>query len=122
MRTCFGRGFPEHDTWRFDAARLVESGEADCVLWISAYRAVAPAWERQVPMIALTGQGARFRQPPRVQIDVGRPGADHDAVEHGAGDRNARPGGGEEPEPGHFRRCLLAQITAALPSAGAWPC
>ena len=27
--------------WRFDAARLVESGEADCVLWISAYRAVA---------------------------------------------------------------------------------
>ena len=31
MRTGFGRGFPEHDTWRFDAARLVESGEADCV-------------------------------------------------------------------------------------------
>ena len=38
MRTGFGRGYPEHDPWRFDATRLVESGEADCALWISAYR------------------------------------------------------------------------------------
>src|SRR5665213_1050571 len=26
MRTGFGRGYPEHDTWRFKATRLVESG------------------------------------------------------------------------------------------------
>ena len=37
VRTSFGRGFPEHDTWRFDATRLIESGEADAALWISAY-------------------------------------------------------------------------------------
>ena len=42
MRTGFGRGFPEHDPWTFDAERLVESGEADCAIWISAYRAEAP--------------------------------------------------------------------------------
>jgi formylmethanofuran dehydrogenase subunit B len=35
-RTGFGRTIPEHDPWRFDGLRLVESGEADCVLWISA--------------------------------------------------------------------------------------
>jgi formylmethanofuran dehydrogenase subunit B len=122
LRTCFGRGFPEHDTWRFDAARLVESGEADCVLWISAYRAVAPAWERQVPLIALTGQGARFRQPPRVQIDVGRPGADHDAVEHDPATGTLVPVAAKSPSEAISVAALLAQIAAALPSAGAWPC
>ena len=122
MRTSFGRGFPEHDAWRFDAARLVESGEADCVLWISAYRAVAPAWERQVPLIALTGQGARFRQPPRVQIDVGRPGADHDAVEHDPATGTLVPVAAKSPSEAISVAALLAQIAAALPSAGAWPC
>ena len=39
LRTGFGRGYPEHDPWRFDARRLVDAGEADCALWISAYRA-----------------------------------------------------------------------------------
>ena len=122
MRTSFGRGFPEHDTWRFDAARLVESGEADCVLWISAYRAVAPAWERQVPLIALTGQDARFRQTPRVQIDVGRPGADHDAVEHDPATGTLVPVAAKSPSEAISVAAALAQIAAALPSAGAWPC
>src|SRR5262245_35157346 len=80
VRTGFGRGFPEHDPWRFDATRLVESGEAGCALWISAYRPAAPDWRRAVPLIALTGQDADFRRPPRVQIAVGCPGIDHDSV------------------------------------------
>jgi formylmethanofuran dehydrogenase subunit B len=81
MRTAFGRGFPEHDPWCFDARRLVESGEADGALWISAYRAAGPGWSRNVPTIALTGADANFRRRPRVHILVGRPGVDHDAVE-----------------------------------------
>jgi formylmethanofuran dehydrogenase subunit B len=84
MRTGFGRGYAEHDPWRFDAARLIESGEADCALWVSAYRATAPAWKRALPVIALTGRDAKFRAPPRVHIEVGRPGIDHDAVEYRA--------------------------------------
>ncbi len=83
MRTGFARGFPEHDPWRFEASRLVESGEADCALWISAYRAAAPDWAGNLPTIVLTGADASFRwRPPRVHIAVGRPGLDHDAVEH----------------------------------------
>jgi formylmethanofuran dehydrogenase subunit B len=82
MRTGFGRGFPAHDPWVFDGRRLVDSGETDCVLWISAYRAAAPAWRKALPIIALTGQQAAFRVPPSVHIDVGRPGHDHDAVEY----------------------------------------
>ncbi len=53
IRTGFGRGYPEHDTWRFDANRMIEAGEADAALWISAYGAEAPQWKRQVPFIAL---------------------------------------------------------------------
>ena len=100
----------------------VESGEADGALWISAYRAAAPQWKRQVPMIALTAPAAGFRHAPRVHIDVGRPGTDHDAVEHcpatttlvavAASQPSARPSVSE----------AIAQIAAALPSAGAWPC
>jgi formylmethanofuran dehydrogenase subunit B len=82
MRTGFCRGFPEHDPWRFQASRLVASGEADYALWISAYRAAAPDWDGKLPTIALTGADAKFRRrPPRVHIAVGRPGLDHDAVE-----------------------------------------
>jgi len=36
MRTGFGRGWPEHDPWRYDARRLVAAGETDCVIWVSA--------------------------------------------------------------------------------------
>jgi formylmethanofuran dehydrogenase subunit B len=81
-RTGFARGFSEHDPWRFDARRLVESGEADCVVWISAYRPAPPPWRRDVPTIALTGDGASLPHPPRVHFLVGRPGIDHDAIEY----------------------------------------
>ncbi|HEX5510017.1 MAG TPA: tungsten formylmethanofuran dehydrogenase [Pseudolabrys sp.] len=82
VRTGFGRGYPEHDPWRFDAVRLVDSGETDCALWISAFRPVAPPWKRDVPIIALTNGPDSFERPPTVAISVGRPGSDHDSVEY----------------------------------------
>ena len=96
MRTGFGRGYPEHDPWRFDATRLVESGEADCALWISAYRAAAPDWRRPLPMIALTGADADFRHAPRVHIDVGRPGARSRRRRVSRGSRGTRAGRRDE--------------------------
>ncbi len=81
VRTSFGRGFPEHDSWRFDAARLIESGEADAALWISAYGAEAPPWKRKAPLIALAPHGTRFLNEPQVYVEIGRPGVDHDCVE-----------------------------------------
>lgn len=81
MRTGFGRGYPEHDVWRFDANRLIDTGEADAALWISAYGASAPNWRRKVPYIALAAPGTTFPYPPKVQIEVGMPGKDHDAIE-----------------------------------------
>lgn len=80
-RTSFGRGRAEHDPWRHDARRLIASREADCVLWISAYEAAAPGPTGGLPLIALTGADRR-PAGARVVIQVGRPGLDHDAVEH----------------------------------------
>jgi formylmethanofuran dehydrogenase subunit B len=80
MRTGFGRGYVEHDPWRHDGARMIAAGEADCVVWISAYGTAAPRWSAGPPVIALTtGEAA---PGAAVQIEIGRPGVDHDGVEH----------------------------------------
>ena len=79
-RTGFGRGYPEHDTWRFEARRLVESGEADAALWISAYDGEAPPWERDdIPLVTLGPVGAKVKRG--LFIAVGKPGENYDAVE-----------------------------------------
>ena len=90
MRTGFGAGVPIHDPWRFDAERLVASGETDCVLWISAFGSAPPAWRSAANFIALCGRATQFAKEPNVRITVGRPGVDHDAVMHSSGDRNPR--------------------------------
>lgn len=99
MRTGFGRSYPDHDPWQYRAVRLVESGEADCVLWISAYRAAVPEWSEGPPVIALAPGDAKFRNAPRVHIAVGAPGRDHAAVEH------------------HAMAGTLAAVAATQPSA-----
>ncbi|MGO9134311.1 MAG: tungsten formylmethanofuran dehydrogenase [Methylovirgula sp.] len=81
MRTGFGRGYPEHDTWRFEANRLVASGESDAALWISTYGNEVPHWNKEIPFVAIATPGTRFPYEPQVRIDVGTPGIDHEAVE-----------------------------------------
>jgi formylmethanofuran dehydrogenase subunit B len=81
-RTGFGRGYPEHDPWRFDAKRLVESGEADAALWISAYDGEPPPWSRaDLPLVTLAPACAKASAGRGVFIEVGRPGQDYDCVE-----------------------------------------
>ena len=91
MRTGFGRGYPEHDPWRFDGARMVAAGEADCVLWISAFRAAPP-------------RCVRPHRPPRPSRSAASPrppgacpaarSARHRRDRHQAGrPRSARPPG-----------------------------
>jgi formylmethanofuran dehydrogenase subunit B len=82
MRTGFAAGAPMHDPWRFEAERLVASGETDCVLWISSFGATPPVWRSGVNLIALCEPTTQFAKAPKVRIAVGRPGVDHDAVMH----------------------------------------
>ncbi len=76
-RTSYARGYPEYDPWLFSAARLLASGEADVLLWISSFderRAPPPT---RVPAIVLGRPGMVCPAEPAVFIPVGTPGVDH---------------------------------------------
>lgn len=75
----FPRGYPEYEPWRFSADRLIASGEADAIVWISTLRADSPALPAGAPLIVLTAPGAAFDRTPEVCIETGAPGVDHDA-------------------------------------------
>jgi formylmethanofuran dehydrogenase subunit B len=123
MRTGFARGFPEHDPWRFEADRLVNSGEADCALWISAYQAASPQWERVVPLIALTGARTEFARTPEVLIAVGRPGVDHGGVDHLARTATLAPLAASQASDAPSVADVIGRLVAALDGqAGAAAC
>ncbi len=122
MRTGFGAGPPVHDPWRFDAERLIASGETDCVLWISAFGAAPPAWLNAANVIALCGPGAQFAKKPNVRIAIGRPGVDHDSVLHSpdAGTLVAITASAQSATPSVAE--ALARIGACLAETHTLPC
>jgi formylmethanofuran dehydrogenase subunit B len=122
MRTGFCAGVPIHDPWRFDAERLVASGETDCVLWISAFEAAPPAWRSAVNFIALCERRTQFAEAPNVRITVGRPGVDHDAVMHSSdvGTLVAATASARSDAPSVAQ--ALERIGACLEDANARPC
>jgi len=123
MRTGFARGFPEHDPWRFDAQRLVDSGEADCALWISSFSAATPGWKRTIPLIALAPADAKFAAAPAVRIGVGEPGVDHDGVAYFARSGTLAPLPASRPSEAPSVASVLERIGAALEAgAGGAPC
>lgn len=77
-RTGFSRGFPEYDPWRFDVARMIAAGEADCHLWISG-SAERPPPHEDMPLIALA-KTSRPITGAAVTIRIGEAGVDHDGI------------------------------------------
>lgn len=122
MRTGFGRGYPHHEPWLFDSRRLVGSGEADCVIWISAYRAQAPLWRDGPPVVALTADASGFAVPPRVLIAVGTPGVDHAAVHYGPAVGTLSAVDASRPSELISIADAISRIAAALPDDGAGRC
>jgi formylmethanofuran dehydrogenase subunit B len=122
VRTGFGAGAPLHDPWRFDAERLVASGETDCVVWISAFGAPPPAWRSASKFIALCVGTTKFAEEPNVRIVVGRPGVDHDAVLYSpdAGTLVAVTPSARSAAPSVAK--ALERIAACLGNANAQPC
>ena len=122
MRTGFGAGAPVHDPWRFDAERLVASGETDCVLWISAFGGAPPAWLNAANVIALCEPTAQFAKKPNVRIAIGRPGVDHDSVLHSpdAGTLVAVTASAQSATPSVAE--VLQRIGACLAETHAPPC
>lgn len=76
-RTSYGRGYPEYDPCHLSAARLLESGEADVLVWISSFDPRRPPPATDVPTVVLGRPGMAFPTEPAVFIPVGTPGVDH---------------------------------------------
>jgi formylmethanofuran dehydrogenase subunit B len=78
MRTSFGTGVPRHDPLLYAAERLLESGEADAAVWVSALSdSPPPALPPELPLILLAPRGLEPAPEPAVFLPVGRPGVDH---------------------------------------------
>jgi formylmethanofuran dehydrogenase subunit B len=122
MRTGFGHCYARHDPWLFDSRRLIDGGEADCVIWISAYRTEAPPWREGPPIIALTADKAGFNVPPRVQITVGSPSVDHDAVHYLPSTGTLAAVDASQPSKLISVADAISRIGAALPNDGAPRC
>ncbi|MGH6928676.1 MAG: formylmethanofuran dehydrogenase, partial [Dongiaceae bacterium] len=75
LRTSFGTGAPDHDPRLYATSRLLEAGEVDALVWISAFRPLPPP-EGQLPTIVLATPGAPAARTPEVFIPVGTPGID----------------------------------------------
>jgi formylmethanofuran dehydrogenase subunit B len=76
-RTAFGRGHPEHDPHHYAAARMLERGEADVLLWVSSFTTTRAPEPAAAPTVVLGRAGMQFDREPEVYIPVGTPGLDH---------------------------------------------
>jgi formylmethanofuran dehydrogenase subunit B len=121
MRTGFGPSGPDHDPWRFEAARLVEAKETDCVVWLSAFGAPPPAALAGAIDIAICDDMTGWTAP--LHIEVGRPGRDHDAVLHDAAVGTLTAVRAQAPTQTPSVAATVAELAARLGAEGAaWPC
>jgi formylmethanofuran dehydrogenase subunit B len=78
LRTGFGTGVPRHDPFLYSAERLIESGEADALVWVSALGGdPPPVLPPELPLILLAPSGSETASAAAVFLPVGRPGIDH---------------------------------------------
>lgn len=77
FRTGFGRGVPDYDPYHHACNRMLENGEADALLWISAYDAARVPPSCGAPTVVLGRAGMRFDRPPAIYIPVATPGIHH---------------------------------------------
>lgn len=76
LRTSFASGAPDHDPLLNAATRILGAQEADVLVWISAFRPMAPPMTN-VPTIVLSAPQPTFERAPDVFIPVATPGLDH---------------------------------------------
>ncbi|HVS26728.1 MAG TPA: formylmethanofuran dehydrogenase subunit B [Burkholderiales bacterium] len=76
-RIGFGSGHPEYDPHHFSAPRMLETGEADFLLWVSSFNSKRVPPASQAPTVVLGCNGMVFKKEPDVYIPVATPGIDH---------------------------------------------
>jgi len=76
-RTSYGSGVPEYDPYHFSTARLLESGAADVLVWVSSFSETRTPPATAAPTVVLGRAGMTLPVQPAVFIPVGTPGIDH---------------------------------------------
>jgi formylmethanofuran dehydrogenase subunit B len=77
VRISFGPGYPDYDPYHYSTERLLESEEADALIWISAFDQESLPPVTHIPTVVLGRAGMHFTQTPEVFIPIGTPGIDH---------------------------------------------
>jgi len=80
MRTSYARTYPEHDPYHFSTDRLLASGEADALLWVSSFNPDRTPPVANVPTVVLGHSHMQLEHEPDVFIPIGMPGADHKGI------------------------------------------
>jgi formylmethanofuran dehydrogenase subunit B len=76
-RTSYGSGVPEYDPYHLSTGRLLESGAADVLVWVSSFSESRTPPATAAPTVVLGRAGMTLPVPPAVFIPVGTPGIDH---------------------------------------------
>ncbi|MFN0316904.1 MAG: hypothetical protein ACKVQA_17940 [Burkholderiales bacterium] len=77
LRTRFTSTGPQYDPFRYSSRRLLESGEADLLLYVDEFGAAAQVSAHNIPSIVL-GRAGTTPPPSQVFIPMGTPGIDRD--------------------------------------------
>lgn len=80
VRTSYASGHPEYDPYHFAADKLLASGEADALFWISSFSPDRTPPATSVPTVVFGHADMKLEQEPAVFIPVGTPGVDHNGV------------------------------------------
>lgn len=77
MRVSYASGKPIYDGERFSTSHLLNSGEADLLIWIASFTGEIAPPETDVPVVLLGTPAFTPDKTPKVYIPVGTPGVDH---------------------------------------------
>ncbi len=77
LRVRFSRGTPEYDPYLNAGERLLNQGEVDAMLWLSAFSVEQTPPVADLPTIVIGRCGMDLAHVPEVFIPVGCPGIDH---------------------------------------------
>ena len=77
LRAAFGVGGPGQDLHQHATARLLASGEADALVWVSSFDPARTPPATTAPTVVLGHAAMTLPVAPAVFIPVGTPGVDH---------------------------------------------
>lgn len=82
LRTAFEADGPRYEPLLFGTERLLNNGEVDALVWISAFDPERTAPKTSCPTVVLGRADMTFKHPPDVFIPVSVPGVQHTGFLH----------------------------------------